>query len=138
VVGSMADWSWYDLIQSIVFARMKNDVSKACSLSDDKFSTVSASNSTPKFPFVYMQIIDSSETSEDLERCTINGARFVFQVSVMSNNSQEESKKIMRHVVKAMKKMLFKATAMPGYEVSSGIYQSNATFTRYIDCGDKI
>lgn len=132
-----ADWA--DLFPSLVFSGMQSAVKdKYPKITDEQFSTVSASSTKSQFPFIYFEMIDGGENATDLERCYVNSATFVFQITVTSNNSQTEAKSIMKVVEMAMKKMHFTITSFPGYKVASNVHQSTSIFKRKIDENDII
>lgn len=131
---------WILEIPSIVFTRIKTEFSENIkqkyNMQNNNFSTVSTSNTTPTFPFVYVQTLPSIEQGQDLECKTINGGLFAFQIDVTDNKSQARTKEVMSEVLKSMKNMGFEINSMPNFEKQENLYRMSARFRRVIGSGD--
>ena len=114
----MADWT--DRISSVVFTRIKNEFSstikKNYKMKDENFSTVGSSDTPAVFPFVYVQLLPSAETGQDLEGATINAGLFTFQIEVTDNQTQARAKEVMSEVKRIMKSMRFTVQCTPTLE----------------------
>ena len=114
----MADWT--DRISSVVFTRIKNEFSstikKNYKMKDENFSTVGSSDTPAVFPFVYIQLLPSTEQGQDIEGNTINAGLFTFQIEVTDNQSQTRAKDVMSEVKRIMKSMRFTVQCTPTLE----------------------
>ena len=135
----MSDWIM--LVPSYVFSRIKSGFSakikEQYGMTDVHFSTVGRSRTEPKFPFVYLKMLPSSETGQDLEGDSINAAMFSFQVETTDNQSQSRARQVMGEVVRIMKEMRFGVVGIPELEVTEdGTHRCIARFRRVIGSGD--
>ena len=114
----MADWT--DRISSIIFTRIKNEFSSTLKakykMTSSNFSTVGSSDTPAVFPFVYIQLLPSTEQGQDIEGNTINAGLFTFQIEVTDNQSQERAKDVMSEVKRIMKSMRFTVQCTPTLE----------------------
>ena len=114
----MADWT--DRISSIVFTRIKNEFSNSLKtkykMTSSNFSTVGSSDTPAVFPFVYIQLLPSTEQGQDLEGTTINAGLFTFQIEVTDNQTQARAKEVMSEVKRIMKSMRFTVQCTPTLE----------------------
>lgn len=131
---------WILQIPSMVFTRIKTEfpeeLKQKYNIKNDNFSTVNALNTTPTFPFVYVQNLPGAEQGQDLENKTINGALFTFQIDVTDNKSQTRVREVMSEVIKSMKNMRFEVNSMPSFEKQENLYRMSARFRRLIGSGD--
>ena len=111
----MADWT--DRISSVVFTRIKNEFSSSLKtkykMTSSNFSTVGSSDTPAVFPFVYIQLLPSTEQGQDIEGNTINAGLFTFQIEVTDNQSQTRAKDVMSEVKRIMKSMRFTIQPTP-------------------------
>lgn len=131
--------NWILLMSSAVFARVKANLSDKLKaeygMTDKNFSAVDGSNAHAVFPFVYVHMLPGIETAMDLERTTINGGLFTFQIEVYDNQSASRARHVMSEIVSAMKKMSFEITSMP--EMSkTDVHRCVARFRRNISKND--
>ena len=114
----MADWT--DRISSIIFTRIKNEFSSTLKtkykMTSNNFSTVGSSDTPAVFPFVYIQLLPSTEQGQDIEGNTINAGLFTFQIEVTDNQSQARAKDVMSEVKRIMKSMRFTVQCTPKLE----------------------
>ena len=114
----MADWT--DRISSVVFTRIKNEFSGSLKtkykMTSSNFSTVGSSDTPAVFPFVYIQLLPSTEQGQDIEGSTINAGLFTFQIEVTDNQTQERTKDVMSEVKRIMKSMRFTVQCTPTLE----------------------
>ena len=134
----MADWT--DRISSVVFTRIKNEFSstikKNYKMKDENFSTVGSSDTPAVFPFVYIQLLPSSETGQDIEGNTINAGLFGFQVEVTDNQSQARAKDVMSEIKRIMKSMRFTVQPTPALEDTKDTHRAIMRCNRIIGSGD--
>ena len=134
----MADWT--DRISSVVFTRIKNEFSSTLKtkykMKDENFSTVGSSDTPAVFPFVYIQLLPSSEQGQDTEGNTINAGLFTFQIEVTDNKKQVIAKEIMAEVKRIMKSMRFTVQPTPDIQDTKDIHRAIMRCNRRIGSGD--
>ena len=134
----MADWT--DRISSVVFTRIKNEFSstikKNYKMKDENFSTVGSSDTPAVFPFVYIQLLPSTEQGQDLEGNTINAGLFTFQIEVTDNQTQERAKDVMSEVKRIMKSMRFTVQCTPTLEDTKDTHRAIMRCNRIIGSCD--
>ena len=134
----MADWT--DRISSVIFTRIKNEFSstikKNYKMKDENFSTVGSSDTPAVFPFVYVQLLPSAETGQDLEGATINAGLFTFQIEVTDNQTQARAKEVMSEVKRIMKSMRFTVQCTPTLEDTKDTHRAIMRCNRIIGSCD--
>ena len=134
----MADWT--DRISSVVFTRIKNEFSKSLKekykMTSSNFSTVGSSDTPAVFPFVYVQLLPSAETGQDLEGATINAGLFTFQIEVTDNQTQARAKDVMSEVKRIMKSMRFTVQCTPTLEDTKDTHRAIMRCNRIIGSCD--
>ena len=134
----MADWT--DRISSIVFTRIKNEFSSSLKtkykMKDSNFSTVGSSDTTAVFPFVYVQLLPSTEAGQDIEGNTINAGLFTFQIEVTDNQSQTRAKDVMSEIKRIMKSMRFTVQCTPTLEDTKDTHRAIMRCNRRIGSCD--
>ena len=134
----MADWT--DMISSNVFTRIKNDFSSSLKenykMKDENFSTVGSSDTPAVFPFVYIQLLPSTEQGQDIEGNTINAGLFTFQVEVTDNQTQARAKDVMSEVKRIMKSMRFTVQCTPTLEDTTDTHRAIMRCNRIIGSCD--
>lgn len=134
----MADWT--DRISSMVFTRIKNEFSSKLKtkykMTDKNFSTVGSSDTPAVFPFVYVQLLPSSEAGQDLEGDAINAGLFTFQIEVTDNQSQTRAKEVMSEVKRIMKSMRFTVQPTPDTQDTKDTHRTIMRCNRRIGSDD--
>lgn len=134
----MADWT--DRISSMVFTRIKNEFSNSLKtkykMTSSNFSTVGSSDTPAVFPFVYVQLLPSAETGQDIEGNTINAGLFTFQIEVTDNQTQARAKDVMSEVKRIMKSMLFTVQCTPTLEDTKDTHRAIMRCNRIIGSCD--
>lgn len=134
----MADWT--DRISSIIFTRIKNEFSNSLKtkykMTSSNFSTVGSSDTPAVFPFVYIQLLPSAETGQDIEGNTINAGLFTFQIEVTDNQSQTRAKDVMSEVKRIMKSMRFTVQCTPTLEDTKDTHRAIMRCNRIIGSCD--
>ena len=134
----MADWT--DMISSNVFTRIKNEFSSSLKekykMKDENFSTVGSSDTPAVFPFVYIQLLPSAESGQDLEGKTINAGLFTFQIEVTDNQTQARAKDVMSEVKRIMKSMRFTVQCTPTLEDTKDTHRAIMRCNRIIGSCD--
>ena len=134
----MADWT--DMISSNVFTRIKNEFSSSLKtkykMTDSNFSTVGSSDTPAVFPFVYIQLLPSAESGQDIEGNTINAGLFTFQIEVTDNQTQARAKDVMSEVKRIMKSMRFTVQCTPTLEDTKDTHRAIMRCNRRIGSND--
>lgn len=134
----MADWT--DRISSVVFTRIKNEFSSSLKtkykMTDSNFSTVGSSNTPAAFPFVYIQLLPSTEQGQDIEGNEINAGLFTFQIEVTDNQKQTRAKDVMSEVKRIMKSMRFSVQPTPTLEDTKDTHRAIMRCNRRIGSDD--
>ena len=134
----MADWT--DRISSVVFTRIKNEFSSSLKtkykMTSSNFSTVGSSDTPAVFPFVYIQLLPSAETGQDLEGTTINAGLFTFQIEVTDNQTQARAKDVMSEIKRIMKSMRFTVQCTPTLEDTKDTHRAIMRCNRIIGSCD--
>lgn len=134
----MADWT--DRISSVVFTRIKNEFSSSLKtkykMKVENFSTVGSSDAPAVFPFVYIQLLPSTEQGQDLEGATINAGLFTFQIEVTDNQTQARAKDVMSEIKRIMKSMRFTVQCTPTLEDTKDTHRAIMRCNRIIGSCD--
>lgn len=135
----MTDWIMN--ISPMLFTRIKSEFSEKIktkyNMKDTNFSTTDFKNKTPVFPFVFIKQMPAQITSTDLERNSISGMDFYFQVDVFDNKSQARANEVMREILRIMvSKMRFQPKPAPSFDSVDDVYRMTVRFERKIDYND--
>lgn len=134
----MADWT--DRISSVVFTRIKNEFSSSLKakykIKDKNFSTVGSSDTPAVFPFVYIQLLPSTEQGQDTEGNEINAGLFTFQIEVTDNKKQVIAKDVMSEVKRIMKSMRFTVQPTPDIQDTKDTHRAIMRCNRRIGSND--
>lgn len=131
---------WTSDISSIVFTRIKVLFSSTIKAKypDLYFTNSDKTQTTSKFPTVYVHEVGSIEQGQDLNNTSINAVLSTFQIDVIDSQSQARANEVMGEVVRIMKGMRFSITAMPEFQNTESDYRSVARFRRMIGAGDTL
>ena len=134
----MADWT--DRISSMVFTRIKNEFSSSLKtkykMTSSNFSTVGSSDTPAVFPFVYVQLLPSTEQGQDIEGNEINAGLFTFQIEVTDNQTQARARDVMSEVKRIMKSMRFIVQPTPTLEDTKDTHRAIMRCNRRIGSDD--
>ena len=134
----MADWT--DRVSSVVFTRIKNEFSSTLKskykMTSSNFSTVGSSDTPAVFPFVYIQLLPSAETGQDIEGNTINAGLFTFQIEVTDNKKQVIAKDVMSEVKRITKSMRFTVQPTPDIQDTKDTHRAIMRCNRIIGSCD--
>ena len=134
----MADWT--DRISSVAFTRIKNEFSSSLKtkykMTSSNFSTVGSSDTPAVFPFVYIQLLPSTEQGQDIEGNTINAGLFTFQIEVTDNQSQTRAKDVMSEIKRIMKSMRFTVQPTPDIQDTKDTHRAIMRCNRIIGSDD--
>ena len=134
----MADWT--DRISSVIFTRIKNEFSSSLKtkykMTSSNFSSVGSSDTPAVFPFVYIQLLPSTEQGQDIEGNTINAGLFTFQIEVTDNQTQARAKDVMSEVKRIMKSMRFTVHTTPDIQDTKDTHRAIMRCNRIIGSCD--
>lgn len=99
---------------------------------DLNFTTSDRSSTKPKFPTVYIHMLESPEIGETLEGTEINGVTATFQIEVTDNQNQTRADEVSKEALRIMKTMRFKAVGMPFHDNSGDTYRTVSRYRRGI------
>ena len=105
-------------------------------MKDENFSTVGSSDTPAVFPFVYIQLLPSTEQGQDIEGNTINAGLFTFQIEVTDNQTQARAKDVMSEVKRIMKSMRFTVQCTPTLEDTKDTHRAIMRCNRIIGFND--
>lgn len=105
---------------------------------DLNFTTSDKSSTKPKFPTVYIHMIDSQEVGSDLEGTSIPGVNAAFQVDVSDNQNNSRTDEAAKEVLRVMKGLKFKPFTMPMHNNSGDVYITTARYRRVIADNDRL
>lgn len=129
-----------DSIETQVFfqlsTRFSEKIKNRPEYKDLTFTTSDSTPTKPKFPTVYLHMLESPEIGSDLDGTSIPGVNAAFQIDVSDNKNNQRSDEIAREVLNVMKGMRFKPITMPIHNNGGGVYVTTARYRRIIGDGD--
>lgn len=128
-------------IEEIVYDKIKTTypASLIAQYPDIKFTTKDRDLINPKFPTVYIHLLDGTkEVGTDLSGDAINGAMVMFETQVIDNDTQYRAKSVHNEVVKIMKSMGFTVSQFPSFDNGDSTYRCFARFKRLVGANDVI
>lgn len=123
-------------IFSLVKAKFPERVKKK--YPDLNFTTSDKSATKPKFPTVYIHLMEPQETGETLDGMYVNAVIATFQIDVSDNQNQARADEVAREILKVMKSMRFSAKPLPFHNNVGDVYRTTARYRRVIGAGDII
>lgn len=127
-----------DSIETQVFSLIKAKFSAKikAKYKDLNFTTSDRSSTKPKFPTVYIHLLESPEIGSDLDGTSVNGINATFQIDVTDNQSQARADEVAKEILRIMKSMRFKLVGMPFHDNSGDTYRTVSRYRRLIGAGD--
>lgn len=127
-----------DSIETQVFSLIKAKFSAKIKTKykDLNFTTSDRSSTKPKFPTVYIHLMESPEIGSTLEGTEIPGINATFQIDVTDNQSQARADEVAKEILRIMKTMRFKPVGMPFHDNSGDTYRTSGRYRRVIGDGD--
>lgn len=127
-----------DSIETQVFSLIKAKFSAKikAKYKDLNFTTSDRSSTKPKFPTVYIHLLESPEIGSDLDGTSVNGINATFQIDVTDNQSQARADEVAKEILRIMKSMRFKSAGMPFHDNSGDTYRTVSRYRRPIGEGD--
>lgn len=111
---------WTDNLLTQVFSRIKYDkemLELQKTYPDFTLTTSAISSTSPKFPTLLLQMLESPEVGQDLDNNTINGINAGFQIDVVDNKKDRARlNEIMGEVKRIMKSMRFNLRDAPNMD----------------------
>lgn len=129
-----------DSIESQIFSRIKANFSERIKnkYPNLNFTTSDKSSTSPKFPTVYIHLMEPAEMGETLDGTGINAVNATFQIDVSDNQSQARADEVAREVLRIMKTMRFSVKTLPFHNNVGDVYRTTARYRRIIGAGDII
>lgn len=129
-----------DSIESQIFSLVKAKFSERIKKKypDLNFTTSDKSSAKPKFPTVYIHLMEPQETGETLDGLYVNAVIATFQIDVSDNQNQARADEVAREILKVMKSMRFSAKPLPFHNNVGDVYRTTARYRRVIGAGDII
>lgn len=127
-----------DSIETQVFSLIKAKFSAKikAKYKDLNFTTSDRSSTKPKFPTVYIHLLESPEIGSTLEGTEIPGINATFQIDVTDNQSQARADEVAKEILRVMKSMRFKPVGMPFHDNSGDTHRTVSRYRRPIGAGD--
>lgn len=127
-----------DSIETQVFSLIKAKFSAKIKAKypDLNFTTSDRSSTKPKFPTVYIHLMESPEIGSTLDGTEIPGINATFQIDVTDNQSQARADEVAKEILRIMKSMRFKPVGMPFHDNSGDTYRTAGRYRRSIGEGD--
>lgn len=129
-----------DRIETQVFSRIKYGFPKevAKDYPDLNFTTSDKVIAKAKFPCVYVHMLGSPETGENLDNIDTNMVNATFQIDVMDNEEQTRAGNVAKEVMRIMKSMRFSMAMMPYYDNTDSAYRCIMRCRRLIGSGETL
>lgn len=125
---------WISDIETKVLAKLKEngEVLKK-NFPNIVFTTENESDTSAKFPTVYLEELSGMERGRDLEGSTVNAYMATFQINISHNDKRYHVKSIMNNCMDTMKQLRFEIIGTPIYNRSDGVWTGVARFRRVIE-----
>lgn len=127
---------WYSDIEAKVFNIVKTRTSNE--ISGIYWTSVSKTITESDFPCVYIYLVDSYETGEDISHDEVHAVRATFQIEVYSNKSKNEARKIIDEICAQFKALRFSISTIPNFSADGNVHIGKARCRRIIGAGDDI
>lgn len=139
----MADNDWVYSIESKIFTIVKTRLNTALSSTYPNLLVTQQQklSEEPKFPTVYIQMLDSLEVGSDLDNLTINGILATFEIHITVSKSQGMSglRKVQAAVTDNFKKLRFNMVTRGEFtRETDDTYTSISRFRRVIGGNEEI
>lgn len=133
--------SWVFDIETSIFSRIKHEGEKRLKgeYPNIHFTTSDKpTDTTVKYPTVYLHELPFTELGSDLEGNAINGVLYSMQVDVYTNTSQKDAKKVMAEIALLFKQLRFEITSSPENLNTNTVYRQVMRVRRHIGANDVI
>ena len=130
---------WVNDIESIVFTRVRVGCENRLKTKypNIDFTTSTKERKEPKFPTVYVHMMNSQEIGRTLDGKHVNGVNATFQIEVTDNTRQYNADFVADAVCDVMKEMMFEIVGTPYVDESNpSVYRNVARFRRPIGASD--
>ena len=127
--------SWWENTEPRIFTVVKTRMKRNLTGYDIFYTTEGSLDAIAVFPTVYIQMLESPETAQDLSSGNINGTLLAFQVDVYTE-TKSECGTIIGEAVKQFKALGFGVMTMPVYSKEANIHRGIARFRRMVADGD--
>jgi len=129
---------WTTDIEYLVLAKLRAIVGKKLKADypNLNFTNEDTASTQPKFPTVYIKRLPGGETSQDLERTSINGIVSGFQIEVTTNTKQRDAQVVADECCLVMKSMSYEMIGEPVPDNTPQIKRVVARYRRNVDYND--
>ena len=130
---------WTSDIQSIVFTRIKIEVTKILknTYPDMFFTTSSKTLKQPQFPTVYVKRMQGSERGQTLDGESVNAILSTFQIEVTDDVSENRAQDVADIVCEIMKSMRYEMIGEPFLDDSDEkVFRNIARYRRIVGGND--
>ena len=129
-----------DSIESLVYSRIKNKLPSNIKnkYADLNITTNNANLSDAKFPCIYVHMIESPESGEDMEGDNTNAILVSFVIEVIDNQSQSTTTEISKSIQNIMKQMRFRVVGSPVNDNTDTTYRKISRYRRMIANNDTL
>ncbi|MBR6003847.1 MAG: hypothetical protein IK068_03895 [Lachnospiraceae bacterium] len=139
----MAQTDWVYSIESKIYTIVKTRLENSLKTSYPNLLVTQQSKTSdePKFPTVYIQMLDSPEMGADLENSTINALLTTFEVHVIASKEQGLAglRKVQSAVTENFKKLRFNVVTRGEFtRETNDTYTSISRFRRVIGGEEEI
>ena len=129
----MAD-TWYSQIESTVFTYVNYMLKGKQQAPFPKLNcTTKNQDANPSvFPTLYLHILTPIEQAQDLENDEVNAVLATMEIQVFSNESENETNKIMAMAISAMKSLQWNVTMFPDPQTNGKVSTAIARFRKLV------
>lgn len=132
---------WTKKLRSDIFSRIVSEFSikvNKKNLTRENFSTKGNSTTSPVFPFVYVQELESARIGKTLRGNSLSGLRYSLQIDVTDNKDEGNARDVMYEIQRILMGMGFDCNSpFPDYsQTNAGVYRYIMRCSRPICHGD--
>jgi CMP-2-keto-3-deoxyoctulosonic acid synthetase len=129
-----------DTIESLVYSRIKNKLPSdlKTKYANLNITTNSANLVDAKFPCIYIHMIESPESGEDMESDDVNALFVTFVIEIIDNKSASNTNELSKAVHKIMKSMYFRTIGFPYNDNTDTVYRKVCRYRRTLGKNDTL
>lgn len=122
-------------ILNLIKIRFSDKIKDKKEYADLTFTTSDKVETKPKFPTVYISMIDSPEKGKTLSANSLNFVDAAFQIEVSDNQNNKRTDEISREVLRIMVSVGFQVLVMPTHK-NTEVYRTVSRYLRTTGTGD--
>lgn len=129
----MAD-TWYSQIESTIFTYVNYLLKAKASAPYPRLNcTTKNQDANPSiFPTLYLHLLSPLEQAQDLENDEVNAVLATLEIQVFSNESENETNKIMASAISALKSLQWNVTMFPDPQTNGKVSTAIARFRKLV------